>query len=69
MKLESINWVLKPAVKQFGTDSMFWQQNQGESLAEYSLTLALMLLVVVLTMKVIGSFAADIFSTVASSLE
>jgi Flp pilus assembly pilin Flp len=48
---------------------MFWQQNHGESLAEYSLTLALMLVVVVLTMKFIGSFAADIFTAVASSLE
>ena len=45
------------------------QQNHGESLAEYSLTLALMLVVVALTMKFIGSFAADIFNTVASSLE
>jgi len=47
----------------------FWSDEEGQDIAEYSVMLAVILVVVVGTVRLIGSNASSIFSQVGSSLQ
>src|SRR4029077_7042940 len=49
--------------------SALWADDQGQDIAEYDVMLAVILVVVIGTIRLIGSNANNAFSTVASSLQ
>ena len=46
-----------------------WQDEQGQDIAEYAVMLAVILVIVVGTIRLIGSNANNAFSSVASSIK
>ena len=46
-----------------------WSDQQGQDVAEYSVMLAVVLVIVVGTVRLIGSNSANIFSQVGSSIQ
>jgi Flp pilus assembly pilin Flp len=46
-----------------------WQDDQGQDVAEYAVMLAVILVIVVGTVKLIGGKSNNIFSEVASSIQ
>jgi Flp pilus assembly pilin Flp len=46
-----------------------WSDEAGQDIAEYSVMLAVILVIVVGTVRLIGSNASNIFSQVSSSLQ
>jgi Flp pilus assembly pilin Flp len=46
-----------------------WSDQQGQDIAEYAVMLAVILVIVVGTIRLIGSNANNVFSNVASSLQ
>ena len=49
--------------------SELWVDDQGQDIAEYAVLLAVILVIVIGTIRLIGSNANNAFSTVASSLQ
>ena len=46
-----------------------WRDEQGQDIAEYAVMLAVILVIVVGTIRLIGSNANNVFSSVASSIK
>lgn len=46
-----------------------WQQDDGQDIAEYAVMLAVILVIVVGTIRLIGSNANNVFSSVASAVQ
>lgn len=46
-----------------------WQEENGQDVAEYAVMLAVILVIVVGTVRLIGSNANNVFSNVASSIQ
>ncbi|HTW31003.1 MAG TPA: hypothetical protein VMD76_04960 [Candidatus Sulfotelmatobacter sp.] len=46
-----------------------WQDERGQDIAEYSVMLAVILVIVVGTVRLIGSNASNVFSQVGSSIQ
>jgi Flp pilus assembly pilin Flp len=46
-----------------------WHDEQGQDIAEYAVMLAVILIIVVGTIRLIGSNANNVFSSVASSVQ
>lgn len=46
-----------------------WRDEQGQDIAEYSVMLAVVLIIVVGTVRLIGSNSSNVFSQVGSSLQ
>lgn len=46
-----------------------WSEQQGQDIAEYAVMLAVILVIVVGTIRLIGSNANNVFSSVASSVQ
>lgn len=46
-----------------------WHEEHGQDIAEYAVMLAVILVIVVGTIRLIGSNANNVFSNVASSLQ
>jgi Flp pilus assembly pilin Flp len=46
-----------------------WTQDEGQDIAEYAVMLAVILVIVVGTIRLIGSNANNVFSNAASSLQ
>jgi Flp pilus assembly pilin Flp len=46
-----------------------WSNEEGEDVAEYSIMLAVILVIVVGTVRLIGSNAGNVFSQVASGIQ
>jgi Flp pilus assembly pilin Flp len=46
-----------------------WRDSEGQDIAEYAVMLAVILVVVVGTIRLIGSNANNVFSNVASSIQ
>ena len=46
-----------------------WREEQGQDIAEYAVMLAVILVIVVGTIRLIGSNANNVFSNVASSIQ
>jgi Flp pilus assembly pilin Flp len=49
--------------------SELWVDDQGQDIAEYAVVLAAILVIVIGTIRLIGSNANNAFSTVASALQ
>jgi pilus assembly protein Flp/PilA len=47
----------------------FWAEDEGQGIAEYAVMLAVILVLVVGTIRLVGSNANNAFSSVASSLQ
>jgi Flp pilus assembly pilin Flp len=47
----------------------FWAEQEGQDIAEYAVMLAVILVIVVGTIRLIGSNANTVFSNVASTLQ
>jgi Flp pilus assembly pilin Flp len=47
----------------------FWREEEGQDIAEYAVMLAVILVIVVGTLRMIGSNANNVFSNVASTLQ
>ncbi len=47
---------------------MLWSEDKGQDIAEYAVMLAVILVIVVGTIRLIGSNANNVFSSVASSI-
>ena len=45
-----------------------WSEDQGQDIAEYAVMLAVILVIVIGTIRLVGSNANNAFSTVASSI-
>ena len=45
-----------------------WREEQGQDIADYAVMLAVILVIVVGTIRLIGSNANNVFSSVASSI-
>jgi Flp pilus assembly pilin Flp len=45
-----------------------WREDEGQDIAEYAVMLAVILVIVVGTIRLIGSNANNVFSSVASSV-
>ncbi len=52
-----------------GLSSQLWSEEDGQDVAEYSVMLAVILVIVVGTIRLIGSNAGNIFSQVGSSIQ
>jgi Flp pilus assembly pilin Flp len=46
-----------------------WREDQGQDIAEYAVMLAVILVIVVGTIRLIGGNANNVFSNVASSIQ
>jgi Flp pilus assembly pilin Flp len=46
-----------------------WREEEGQDIAEYAVMLAVILVIVVGTIRLIGSNANNVFSNVASSIQ
>ena len=46
-----------------------WHENEGQDIAEYAVMLAVILVIVVGTVRMVGSNANNVFSNVASSVQ
>ena len=46
-----------------------WWEDEGQDIAEYAVMLAVILVIVVGTIRLIGSNANNVFSSVASSIQ
>ena len=46
-----------------------WREDQGQDIAEYAVMLAVILVIVVGTIRLVGSQANNVFSNVASSIQ
>ena len=51
------------------TLTMLWSNEEGQDIAEYAVMLAVILVLVVGTIRLIGSNANNVFSNVASSVQ
>jgi Flp pilus assembly pilin Flp len=47
---------------------LLWLNEEGQDIAEYAVMLAVILVIVIGTVRLIGSSANNVFSTVASSI-
>jgi Flp pilus assembly pilin Flp len=47
----------------------FWSEEEGQDVAEYSVMLAVVLVIVIGTIRLIGSNAGNIFSQVGSAIQ
>jgi Flp pilus assembly pilin Flp len=55
--------------KSFAWVKQLWRDEEGQDIAEYSVMLAVILVIVVGTVRLIGSNANNVFSSVGSSLQ
>jgi Flp pilus assembly pilin Flp len=46
-----------------------WNEQEGQDIAEYAVMLAVILVIVIGTVRLIGSNASNVFSNVASSIQ
>ncbi len=53
----------------FNVIRRLWSEDAGQDIAEYAVMLAVILVLVVGTVRLIGSNANNVFSSVASSLQ
>ncbi len=53
----------------YGFMQRLWQEDGGQDIAEYAVMLAVILILVVGTVRLIGSNANNAFSAVASSIQ
>jgi len=65
-------WLEEPVFKEFSMNNFLqrlWCDEEGQDIAEYAVMLAVILVIVVGTIRLIGSNANNVFSSVASSIQ
>jgi Flp pilus assembly pilin Flp len=67
--LISIGACVQQEVKMREAIRRLWSDEQGQDIAEYAVMLAVILVIVVGTVRLIGSNANTVFSQVASSIQ
>ncbi len=55
--------------RSFAWLNQFWSEENGQDIAEYSVMLAVVLVIVVGTVRLIGSNANNVFSQVSSAIQ
>ena len=55
-------------MKAMGMARKLWRNEQGQDIAEYAVMLAVILVIVIGTVRLIGGNANNVFSTVSSSM-
>jgi Flp pilus assembly pilin Flp len=50
-------------------DKLLWRNEEGQDIAEYAVMLAVILVIVIGTVRLIGGNSNNAFSTVASSMQ
>jgi Flp pilus assembly pilin Flp len=60
--------ILSEAKKMIPLFRKLWSQEEGQDIAEYAVMLAVILVIVVGTIRLIGGNANNVFSNVASSI-
>ncbi len=55
--------------RSFAWVKQFWSEENGQDIAEYSVMLAVILVIVVGTVRLIGSNANNVFSQVGSAIQ
>ena len=60
--------ILSAAKKMIPLFRKLWSQEEGQDIAEYAVMLAVILVIVVGTIRLIGGNANNVFSNVASSI-
>jgi Flp pilus assembly pilin Flp len=55
--------------RSFGWLNQLWSEEEGQDVAEYSVMLAVILVIVVGTVRLIGSNANNVFSQVSSAIQ
>lgn len=55
--------------RSFAWLKQLWSEEKGQDIAEYSIMLAVVLVIVVGTVRLIGSNASNVFSQVGSALQ
>jgi Flp pilus assembly pilin Flp len=58
-----------PEVSMIGPISRLWHEVDGQDIAEYAVMLAVILVLVIGTIRLVGSNANNAFSAVASSMQ
>ncbi|MGA7079047.1 MAG: hypothetical protein WBQ43_00495 [Terriglobales bacterium] len=48
---------------------LWWQDDEGQDIAEYAVMLAVILVIVIGTIQLVGSNANNVFSQVASTIQ
>jgi len=48
---------------------LWWQDDEGQDIAEYAVMLAVILVIVIGTIQLVGSNANNVFSSVASAIQ
>lgn len=66
--IECLRVSLKLGVKVIATLRQLWNDNQGQDVAEYAVMLAVILVIVIGTVRLIGGNANNVFSQVSSSM-
>lgn len=61
--------VLNKKIVAVTTWKRFWREDEGQDIAEYAVMLAVILVIVVGTIRLVGSSANNTFSSVSSSLQ
>ena len=64
-----ISWPLPRPVIMWIARARLWSDDRGQDIAEYAVMLAVILVIVVGTVRLIGSNANTVFSEVASSVQ
>jgi len=52
-----------------GLAKLLWRNEEGQDIAEYAVMLAVILVIVIGTVRLIGTNANNVFSSVASSIK
>jgi Flp pilus assembly pilin Flp len=63
------NWACNGGYKMNCLVRELWRQEEGQDIAEYAVMLAVILVLVVGTIRLIGSNANNVFSNAASSIQ
>jgi Flp pilus assembly pilin Flp len=60
---------MEPVAKILGNLKQLWRDESGQDIAEYAVMLAVILVIVVGTIRLIGSNANNVFSNVGSAIQ
>jgi Flp pilus assembly pilin Flp len=66
---DDVNVLTKRKVVAVTALKRFWREDEGQDIAEYAVMLAVILVIVVGTIRLVGSSANNTFSSVSSSLQ
>ncbi len=73
VQIRRVKWPFHAAARREGPTMRFlfrfWREEEGQDIAEYAVMLAVILVIVIGTVRLIGSRANAVFSNVASAIQ